>query len=54
MKKIIRILGIKVAEIETLTPQEAERKELLSQHNPKGEVLEPNYEEENGNHKKTI
>lgn len=40
MKKIIRIFGIKVAEIETLTPQEAERKEILSQHNPKGEVLE--------------
>jgi len=40
MLKIFKLFGVKIFEIEELTPKEAEQKAILSQHNPKGEVLE--------------
>jgi hypothetical protein len=46
MNKIYRLFGIKILTIEELTPKEKEQQDLLKQHNPKGEVLEPDYEKE--------
>lgn len=48
MIKTYRLFGIKILTIEELTPKEKEQQDLLKQHNPKGEVLEPDFGEDNG------
>jgi hypothetical protein len=46
MLKTYRLFGLKILTIEELTPEEKDRQDILKNHNPKGEVLEHNYEEE--------
>ena len=45
MKKIYKIFGLSILEIETLSQEEAETKQLLNSHNPEGVVLDVTPEE---------
>lgn len=54
MIKTYKLFGLKILTIEELTPKEKEQQDILKNHNPKGEVLEPDFEEEHGNSKQKI
>ena len=45
MKKIYRIFGVKILEVETLSQKEAETKQLLKSHDPEGVILDVSQEE---------
>lgn len=50
MLKIYRLFGIKFLEVEMLETEEAQKKEILKQYNPKGAILDVVPEEkEDGN-----